>query len=121
MPVFDELVRLRAQGKKSALALIVQCVGSSPQKEGAKMLVRSDGKTVGTLGGGSWSLSGRTCPNRGSSSAGLFIGSVTPAEIAVSTVAQMIEVRRSPERADRGAAPRGGSEACRFPVCPFGK
>jgi xanthine dehydrogenase accessory factor len=52
MPVFDELVRSRAEGKKSALALIVQCVGSSPQKEGAKMLVRSDGTTVGTLGGG---------------------------------------------------------------------
>ncbi len=52
MPVFEELVRSRAEGKKSALALIVECVGSSPQKEGAKMLVREDGTIVGTLGGG---------------------------------------------------------------------
>ena len=52
MPVFEELVRSRAAGKKAALALIVQCVGSSPQKEGAKMLVREDGTIVGTLGGG---------------------------------------------------------------------
>ena len=52
MPVFEELVRSRLQGKKAALALIVQCVGSSPQKEGAKMLVHEGGATVGTLGGG---------------------------------------------------------------------
>jgi xanthine dehydrogenase accessory factor len=52
MPVFEELVRSRAQGKKAALAMIVQCSGSSPQKEGAKMLVRADGTIVGTLGGG---------------------------------------------------------------------
>jgi xanthine dehydrogenase accessory factor len=52
MPVFEELVRARSQGRKAALALIVQCVGSSPQKEGAKMLVREDGTIVGTLGGG---------------------------------------------------------------------
>ena len=52
MPVFEELVRSRSQGKKAALALIVQCVGSSPQKEGAKMLVHEDGAIVGTLGGG---------------------------------------------------------------------
>jgi xanthine dehydrogenase accessory factor len=52
MPVFEELVRSRARGEKAALALIVQCAGSSPQKEGAKMLVRADGTIVGTLGGG---------------------------------------------------------------------
>jgi len=43
--------------------------------------------------------------------AGLAIGSVTPAEIAVSIVAQMIEVRRSHERTDRGAAAGGGALA----------
>ena len=43
--------------------------------------------------------------------AGLPIGSVTPAEIAVSIVAQMIEVRRSHERTDRGAAAGGGALA----------
>ena len=52
MPVFEELVRSRALGAKAALAIIVQCAGSAPQKEGAKMLVRADGTIVGTLGGG---------------------------------------------------------------------
>jgi len=52
MPVYEELVRSRAEGRRSALAVIVESVGSSPQKEGAKMLVREDGTIVGTLGGG---------------------------------------------------------------------
>jgi xanthine/CO dehydrogenase XdhC/CoxF family maturation factor len=36
-------VRLKKEGRPCAIATIVQAVGSSPQKEGAKMLVRSDG------------------------------------------------------------------------------
>jgi xanthine dehydrogenase accessory factor len=52
VPVYEELVRARAQGRRCALGLIVEAVGSSPQKEGAKMLVRADGSVVGTLGGG---------------------------------------------------------------------
>jgi len=36
----------------SALATIVECKGSAPQKQGAKMLVRDDGSIIGTLGGG---------------------------------------------------------------------
>lgn len=35
-----------------ALATVVQSAGSTPQKEGAKMLVREDGSISGTLGGG---------------------------------------------------------------------
>lgn len=50
--IYEELVRLRRDGRATALATIVQCSGSSPQKEGAKMLVRDDGTVVGTLGGG---------------------------------------------------------------------
>ncbi|MBF0558539.1 MAG: XdhC family protein [Nitrospirae bacterium] len=52
MEVYEELLRLRKEGRSSALATIVQCSGSSPQKEGSKMLVRDDGSTIGTLGGG---------------------------------------------------------------------
>ena len=52
LELYEELVRLKKEGVPSALATIVQCVGSSPQKEGAKMLVRGDGTTLGTLGGG---------------------------------------------------------------------
>ncbi len=50
--IYEELVRLKREGKASALATIIQCTGSSPQKEGAKMLIRGDGSTLGTLGGG---------------------------------------------------------------------
>ena len=52
MEIYEEAIRLKKQGKSSAVATIVQCMGSSPQKEGAKMLVRDDGTTTGTLGGG---------------------------------------------------------------------
>jgi len=37
----------------SSLATIVQCNGSTPQKVGAKMLVKNDGSIIGTVGGGS--------------------------------------------------------------------
>jgi xanthine dehydrogenase accessory factor len=52
MDIFEEVVRLKAHGRSSALATIVECKGSSPQKQGAKMLVRDDGTIMGTLGGG---------------------------------------------------------------------
>lgn len=52
MKIYEELLRLKKDGRVSALATIVQRSGSSPQKEGAKMLVRDDGTVVGTLGGG---------------------------------------------------------------------
>jgi xanthine dehydrogenase accessory factor len=52
MEIYEEILRLKKEGRPSAVATIVQCVGSSPQKEGAKMLVREDGSIMGTLGGG---------------------------------------------------------------------
>ncbi len=52
MDVFDELIRLRSMGQKSALATIVQVKGSIPSFESAKLLVREDGSLVGTIGGG---------------------------------------------------------------------
>ena len=52
MDVFDELLRLRNLGQKSALATIVQVKGSIPGFQSAKLLVREDGSMVGTIGGG---------------------------------------------------------------------
>lgn len=52
MDIYEEIVRLKKDGRSSALATIIQCIGSSPQKQGAKMLVRDDGSILGTLGGG---------------------------------------------------------------------
>ncbi|OGW39888.1 MAG: hypothetical protein A2X58_01555 [Nitrospirae bacterium GWC2_56_14] len=52
MQIYEEALRLKKQGRTSAIATIVECRGSSPQKQGAKMLVRDDGSILGTLGGG---------------------------------------------------------------------
>ena len=50
--VFDEIQRLRQQGRKAALATIVQIRGSVPSFQSAKMLIRDDGSTMGSVGGG---------------------------------------------------------------------
>src|SRR3984893_7942065 len=52
MDVYDELIRLRRLGQKSAIATIVQVRGSIPSFESAKLLVREDGSMIGTIGGG---------------------------------------------------------------------
>ena len=52
MDVYEEIVRLRREGRKGALATIVNVRGSIPSFETAKMLVRDDGTIVGTIGGG---------------------------------------------------------------------
>jgi len=50
--IYEEALKLKRLGRTSAIATIVECRGSSPQKQGAKMLVRDDGSLLGTLGGG---------------------------------------------------------------------
>jgi len=52
MDVYDEILRLRRLGQKSAIATIVQVRGSIPSYESAKLLVREDGSMFGTIGGG---------------------------------------------------------------------
>lgn len=51
-PVFEEAQRLLVRGEPFVLASVVRTQGSTPQKPGAKLLVRKDGTAVGTLGGG---------------------------------------------------------------------
>lgn len=50
--MFEEIVRLRRDGVPLALATLVQCRGSTPQKPGAKLLICEEGPVAGTLGGG---------------------------------------------------------------------
>lgn len=52
MDVFEEINRLKREGKRAALATIVNVHGSIPSVMAAKMLVREDGSIVGTVGGG---------------------------------------------------------------------
>jgi xanthine dehydrogenase accessory factor len=50
--IYEEIVRLRQQGRRGAVATIVNVRGSIPSFETAKMLVRDDGSIFGTIGGG---------------------------------------------------------------------
>lgn len=52
MDVYEEIVKLRREGRKAALATIVNVRGSIPSFKTAKMLVRDDGSILGTIGGG---------------------------------------------------------------------
>ena len=50
--VFHEAVNLLEKDERLVMATVVRTKGSTPQKPGAKLLVRADGTGVGTLGGG---------------------------------------------------------------------
>lgn len=52
MDIYEEIVQLRRDGRRGALATIVSSQGSIPSFKTAKMLVRDDGSIVGTIGGG---------------------------------------------------------------------
>src|SRR5881409_3681952 len=50
--IFDEIQKMRQLGRKAALATIVQIRGSVPSFQSAKMLIRDDGSTLRSVGGG---------------------------------------------------------------------
>ncbi len=52
MDIYEQIVELRKQGRRGAVATIVNVRGSVPSFQTAKMLVRDDGSIVGTIGGG---------------------------------------------------------------------
>jgi len=52
MDLFEEIVKIRAEGRRGALATIVHMNGSIPSFESSRMLVREDGSISGTIGGG---------------------------------------------------------------------
>src|SRR5215470_8640101 len=52
MDIYEEIVKLRREGRRGAVATIVSVHGSIPSFKTAKMLVRDDGSILGTIGGG---------------------------------------------------------------------
>ena len=53
MPDFyEEILRIKTEGSRAAIATIVATKGSTPREVGAKMLIRENGKMLGTIGGG---------------------------------------------------------------------
>jgi xanthine dehydrogenase accessory factor len=56
MDFYTNLLEIKESGKAAALCTIIETSGSTPRKAGSKMLVRSDGKTFGSVGGGKLEL-----------------------------------------------------------------
>ena len=52
MAFYDRLVGLLAAGERVALCTLLCMEGSGPRRAGAKMLLRENGESVGTVGGG---------------------------------------------------------------------
>ncbi|HTW61231.1 MAG TPA: XdhC/CoxI family protein [Terracidiphilus sp.] len=52
MDIYEEIVALKREGRRGAVATIVNARGSIPSFKSAKMLVRDDGSIAGTIGGG---------------------------------------------------------------------
>jgi xanthine dehydrogenase accessory factor len=50
--LYEEIVRLRQSGEPAALCTVLLARGSTPGKETMKMLVRADGSSLGSVGGG---------------------------------------------------------------------
>jgi xanthine dehydrogenase accessory factor len=50
--IYEQIVQLRREGRRGAVATIINVRGSIPSFKTAKMLVRDDGSIVGTIGGG---------------------------------------------------------------------
>ena len=50
--LYAEIARMHREGVAGAVATVVAASGSTPRGPGAKMIVYSDGRTLGTVGGG---------------------------------------------------------------------
>lgn len=55
-PIFEKILELQRNGEEGVLITVVEKEGSGPAGPGARMLVLADGKTAGTIGGGSLEL-----------------------------------------------------------------
>lgn len=50
--IYREIIDLCNRGEAFAVATVVESIGSTPGKPGAKMIIKKDGTTIGTVGGG---------------------------------------------------------------------
>jgi len=59
LEIYQELMDMVARKERGVLVTIVGTEGSVPRQPGSKMLVKEDGETVGTVGGGDVESCGR--------------------------------------------------------------
>jgi len=52
--IYEEIVKIKAEGESAALATVISSVSPAPTREAYKMLVKASGDTIGSLGGGEW-------------------------------------------------------------------
>jgi xanthine dehydrogenase accessory factor len=52
LDIYEEIVRIQGNGGSAALATVIGTLGSTPGKQTMKLLVRSDGTFLGSVGGG---------------------------------------------------------------------
>ena len=52
LEIYQELVNVISKGEWAVLATVISGRGSAPRKAGAKMLIKNDGTSIGTVGGG---------------------------------------------------------------------
>lgn len=50
--LYEEILKIKSEGGRGAVATIIGAKGSTPREVGAKMLIREDGTFLGTIGGG---------------------------------------------------------------------
>ena len=50
--IYQEIMRIKSEGESAAVATIISIKGSTPREVGSKMLIRSDGSILGSIGGG---------------------------------------------------------------------
>jgi len=50
--ILDALAEAQARGERTALGTVIRVRGSTYRREGARLLIRADGRTVGSVSGG---------------------------------------------------------------------
>jgi xanthine dehydrogenase accessory factor len=50
--IYQEILKIKFEGQTAVVATIISIQGSTPRDLGSKMLIRSDGSIVGSIGGG---------------------------------------------------------------------
>jgi xanthine dehydrogenase accessory factor len=50
--LYEEILKIKSEGRRGAVATIIGTKGSTPREMGAKLLIREDGTILGSVGGG---------------------------------------------------------------------